>query len=49
MEWKNKLFLLPHFTQTFKHPGGTCGPDILRAEIILDSKRDSIQRTFGHT
>lgn len=48
-EWKIDQLYTLRFIRTFQHPGSTCGLDILCAEVVLDCKGDSIQRTFGGT
>lgn len=52
LDWhtvKNTASLSVRLTQTFQHPGSTCGLDIFCAEVVLDCKGDSIQRAFGGT
>lgn len=48
-EWKIDQLYILRFICTFQDPGSTCGLDILCAEVVLDCKGDSIQRTFGGT
>lgn len=44
-----RVALSLRFSHTFQHPGSTRGLDIFCAEVVLDGKGDSIQRTFGGT